>query len=153
MIKSRSGSDGKVQFYKDLIQVSNSNESVIFSLDHATLIEEVDSQFYTGHFEDPDTYINTGFIHLASSANQGKSVPIIKTNESKTLLTKSNGILYSTHSDLDLAQLMLLDKNLTEKVKLTEIEQDTLLSTFEGQTCFSIFMESIEFFEFIAQHM
>lgn len=57
--------------------------------------------------------------------------------------TKFEGLVYQTYSELDVIQLTQILSALKEKKKLPEIDNTSIISTFEGHTMFSIFQGEV----------
>ena len=64
-----------------------------------------------------------------------------------------NGILLSLYSEFDLVQLLALKDALKRNQPLPEVDRDILLSSYEGQTVFSIFYKSITVYDYIATNL
>ena len=56
-------------------------------------------------------------------------------------------MIYRTFTELDLLELRHINKALNGGVKIHEIDKDTILSTFEGHSIFSIYFDNIQVYE------
>lgn len=62
-------------------------------------------------------------------------------------------MLFRTFSELDLWQIKNISDTLDKRNKLTKIDSNTILTTFEGHTIFSIFWDRIQVFEQILSQL
>lgn len=56
-------------------------------------------------------------------------------------------MLYRTFSEVDLQELSKIQEALDARQKIPDIDLDTILSTYEGHTIFSIFFDNIAVYE------
>ena len=108
--------------------------------------------------------VNTGFIMSSSKKNgeedndkENQRTQLFSNEQVNLLLEKKqirnkkggqaqfeiSGMLYRTFSEMDLWQLDGIAKALDKKTKLTEIDLEAILCTYEGHTIFSIFWDQI----------
>ena len=69
----------------------------------------------------------------------------------KNLNTELDGIIYRTYSEVDLLDLAEIKMQHDNKEMLHHIDVDTLLSTYEGHTVFSIYYSHLDVYEKIAE--
>ena len=62
-------------------------------------------------------------------------------------------MLYRTFTELDLLELRHINRALRAGLKTHEIDMDTILSTFEGHTIFSIYFDNIQVYEQILEQL
>jgi hypothetical protein len=62
-----------------------------------------------------------------------------------------SGMVFRTYSELDILQLSQVNKDLKDKRKIKDIDHETILSTFEGHTIFSIYFDDIRVYEAILE--
>ena len=58
-----------------------------------------------------------------------------------------SGILYRTFAEVDLYDLQMINESIRRGAKLEAIDIETILSTYEGHTIFSIYWEQVDVFE------
>ena len=56
-------------------------------------------------------------------------------------------MLYQTYSEIDLRMLKSINEALVARKKIPDIDEKTILSTFEGHTIFSLYCQNIRVFE------
>ena len=66
---------------------------------------------------------------------------------------KYSGMIYRTYSEIDLLDLLDIKIALERKEDINYIDLDTILSTYEGHTIFSIFQHYYEVYEKIAKQL
>ena len=126
------------------MQISLQNHAMVFNLDDQ--MKEVDFIENLDQFIAPGKFVNTGFI-----------LPSIETNEYGNFYFKSEGrqawTLFRTFSEIDLAELSHIRAAISRSIKLPSIHPQTIVSSFEGHTIFSIFQEQINVYEQILEQM
>ena len=58
-----------------------------------------------------------------------------------------SGMLFRTFAEVDLQQLYIIFKKIESRQRLDDIDIESVLSTYEGHTIFSIFADQINVFE------
>ena len=173
-IKSRKP-DNSLEFHNNLLQVTIGTNGMIFDLDSPHL-EEVTSIENIDMISDPDECTNTGFImSLSHKARNRDDVDYLKrvqifTNEHCNMLFqkeqsrfklqtekekftkyhikyKISGMLYRTFSELDLFELLRIQKSAANHLTINYIDPEAILANYEGHTIFSIFFDRIEVFD------
>ena len=120
-----------------MIQTVVANQANIWNIE-----SQVETAFLleTDEMMDPNNFVNTGFV-------LNKDGKRLVTNETQTLVTicgnKDDGMLYKTYSEVDLFELLRLNTLMKDNESLEKeiIDTETILSTFEGHTIFSIYFE------------
>ena len=54
---------------------------------------------------------------------------------------KVSGMIFRTYSELDLYELEEINNQLKESIKLRDIDLESILSVYEGNTIFSIYFD------------
>ena len=170
-------------FYKCLVQVVVRNQAIVFNMDNylATMAKEVNFLEDLDQVTDPEKHVNTGFIHMISNPkdeNKQEEAFIerkrIHTNDAGNLCfsqekriwrdkrftgrhgriqDRYSGMLYRTFTELDLLELRHINRALRAGLKTHQIDIDTILSTFEGHTIFSIYFDNIQVYEQILEQL
>ena len=151
MIKSRLGM--RLDFFTNLLQVQTSNRALVYDLDTLTEVCSVEDM---EQLMNPDQSVVTGFnMGMTMNQTEGERNFLRKTeleqNETNSLLFQRitdtfadgtskmqiSGTLYRTYSELDVFELKEL-LNLG-KQKVRDIDLESVVCNYEGQTFFSIF--------------
>ena len=107
--------------------------------------EEVDNEALENKFGDDDAQILPR-VSIGKTKKKGE-------DEEKTFSNMIAGIVFRTFSDIDLQQLKDISKAIEQRQKITNIDDESILCTFKGQTMFSIFKDNIEVFEQIRDQL
>ena len=75
----------------------------------------------------------------------------MKLNHKGTSVIANQSLIYMNYSEIDLMQLVALRLDISSKGnrKIRLIDLDVLLSTFDGQTVFSMCFDEISFYDYI----
>ena len=163
-MKAQLGKDG-MEYYNNLLQLTIGTHGMIFDLD-ARPPKEVDTIENIDQLMKPDSFCNTGFIMSISRnvVREEMQIPQRKqifTNEYCSLLFekkqlrfpdgrrefKISGMLYRTFSDMDLYELNQIVKNIEGRQRMSYIDPEAIVSSYQGHTIFSIFFDRIDVYE------
>ena len=147
------GKDAPLACYQNLIEVVIGNRSHIYNLDSKDL-QEVEVVDDVNQLVQLDKFIDTGTNCITFDGDWTRS---IRTNEQATMYFEEKRRMkredfqyefttYRMHSYLDLLNLQDLVRQVSQNQVPPFIEFDTILSTYDGNTIFSIFFENIEVF-------
>ena len=130
-----------MDFYKSLVQVDCTNQSIIIDISDNEFQREVQVLYNTEWFTNQQKFIDTGFNHDGAEVNENRS------------LLLHEGMLYTMYTPMDLLAINEFQNALETVSKLPEIDLETILATFEGQTIYSIFFEDISAYEYITSKL
>ena len=144
---------GKGLLYEDMREQG-------FGIPEVSYLDEIDL------LTNPRKFVNTGFNIETSGDVIDSEIKItnrnsICTNEystlyfsKKTIMTHESeshnacsGVLFRTCAELDILELQRINAELAMKQPLQDISEETIVSTFQGHTIFSIYSDQIRVYE------